>query len=113
MSNYKSEFGRDFDLGFNLYNYSWLIDKSWHNDVCPSFYYKTAQGYFILWVDFAEPEKREEDGERYVITKAINEGSENAPEIYQDNTSAEVFTTEEPDELLKFLDKYEPLVITV
>lgn len=105
MTNYKNEFGRDFELGFELSDYPWLIDKSWHNDVCPSFYYQTTQGYFILWVDFADSERREEDSERYVITKAVNEGSEDAPEIYQDNTASEVFTTEEPKELFKFLNK--------
>lgn len=47
MSNNKSEFGRDFELGFSLHDYPRLIDKSWHNDVCPSFYYKTARGYLM------------------------------------------------------------------
>ena len=107
MTSYLNEFGKDFDLGFKVNDYPWLIDKSWHNDLCPSFYYKTTQGYFILWVDFADRESREENNERYVITKAVNEGSENIPEIYQDNSAVEVFTIEEPKKLFRFLNSQE------
>lgn len=39
---YKNEFGADFDLGFNLNDYPFLKDKSWHNDVSPSFFFKEA-----------------------------------------------------------------------
>ncbi|MGK0273279.1 MAG: hypothetical protein ACI88H_003959 [Cocleimonas sp.] len=29
-----------FELGFELSYYPLYIDKSWHNDVCPSFMFK-------------------------------------------------------------------------
>ena len=37
-----------------------LIDKSWHNDQCPSFYFKVGEQYYVLWVDYADVEQREE-----------------------------------------------------
>ena len=82
MSLYQQEFGQDFDLGFNLKNHPYLIDKSWHNDQCPSFYFKVGELYYVLWVDYADIEQREEDTPRYVIVEAINEGNNEEPEIY-------------------------------
>lgn len=82
MSLYKQEFGQDFDLGFDLKEHPYLIDKSWHNDLCPSFYFKVDEQYFVLWVDYADEELREENTARYTIVKAINEGSKEEPEIY-------------------------------
>lgn len=82
MSSYKQEFGQDFDLGFDLIEHPYLIDKSWHNDLCPSFYFKIDEQYYVLWVDYAEEEQREEDTSRYVIVEAINEGSNEEPEVY-------------------------------
>ncbi|MBB1409459.1 hypothetical protein [Pseudoalteromonas sp. SG44-17] len=85
MELYKQEFGQNFDLGFDLKNHPYLIDKSWHNDQCPSFYFKVGEQFYVLWVDYAEIEQREEDTARYVILEAINEGSNEKPEIYADN----------------------------
>lgn len=50
MELYKQEFGQNFDLGFNLENHPYLIDKSWHNDLCPSFYFKADEQYYVLWL---------------------------------------------------------------
>ena len=57
---YKQEFGRDFDLGFDLESHPYLIDKSWHNDLCPSFYFNVGEQYYLLWVDYADEGQREE-----------------------------------------------------
>ena len=50
MALYKREFGESFNLGFNLADYPWLTDKSWHNDMSPSFFFKVGiqQGLIIL-----------------------------------------------------------------
>ncbi|AQS35245.1 hypothetical protein Sps_00020 [Shewanella psychrophila] len=64
MHQYKQEFGEAFDLGFELSHFSFLKDKSWHNDVCPSFMFKAkvnsdisvgleqSEQYLVLWVDY-------------------------------------------------------------
>lgn len=85
MELYKQEFGQNFNLGFDLKNHPYLIDKSWHNDLCPSFYFKVGEQYYILWVDYADIEQREEDTPRYVIVRATNEGTSEGPEIYMDD----------------------------
>jgi hypothetical protein len=79
---YKNEFGADFDLGFNLSDYPYLKDKSWHNDVSPSFYFSIGPKYYVLWVDHADPAAREDSNSRYLIQEATNEGDEINPEIY-------------------------------
>ncbi|MDC9565693.1 MULTISPECIES: hypothetical protein [unclassified Pseudoalteromonas] len=82
MELYKQEFGQNFDLGFSLKKHPYLIDKSWHNDQCPSFYFIENEKYYVLWVDYAEEEQREEDTSRYIIVEAINEGDNEVPEVY-------------------------------
>ncbi|WP_434939708.1 hypothetical protein ACRWQN_02850 [Shewanella sp. HL-SH8] len=79
---YKNEFGADFDLGFNLSDYPFLKDKSWHNDISPSFYFNVGSQYYVLWVDHSDPAEREESNSRYLIQKATNEGDEANPEVY-------------------------------
>jgi len=86
MSLYQQEFGQDFDLGFDLKDHPYLIDKSWHNDLCPSFYFKVGEKYYVLWVEYADKGQREEDTARYIIVEAINEGSNEQPEIYAGNS---------------------------
>lgn len=102
MSLYKQEFGQDFDLGFDLKEYPYLIDKSWHNDLCPSFYFKVDEQYYVLWVDYADEEQREEDTPRYMIVKAVNEAVVGEPEIYTINDS--IVGVEEFDSLRLYLD---------
>jgi hypothetical protein len=85
MELYKQEFGQDFDLGFDLKNHPYLIDKSWHNDQCPSFYFKVDEQYYVLWVDYTDIDQREEENQRYTIIEAINEGDTEYPEIYAGN----------------------------
>ena len=68
MHLYKQEFGEAFELGFELGHFPFLLDKSWHNDVCPSFMFKSKKGsdssnldqhksqqndqYLVLWTDY-------------------------------------------------------------
>ena len=103
MALYKQEFGQDFGLGFDLRNHPYLIDKSWHNDLCPSFYFKVGEQFYVLWVDYADIEQREEDTFRYVIVEAINEGSDEEPEVYAGNGEV-LFESEDYADLKLFLD---------
>lgn len=43
------------------------IDSSWHNDTCPSMQHE--QTLTRIWVDYADPEKRESPGKRFVIER--------------------------------------------
>lgn len=103
MELYKQEFGQNFDLGFDSKDHPYLIDKSWHNDQCPSFYFKVGEQYYVLWVDYADAQQREEDTSRYVIVEAINEGSNDEPEIYACN-GEELFKYESYSNLKLFLN---------
>lgn len=100
---YKQEFGQDFDLGFDLESHPYLIDKSWHNDLCPSFYLNVGEQYYVLWVDYADEEQREEDTPRYMITKGVNEGTNNKPEIYASDSDA-IFQAERDHHLSGYLN---------
>lgn len=101
--SYKSEFGADFDLGFDLYNYPYLRDNSWHNNVSPSFYFNVGSQYYVLWVDYADHAQREDTNPRYLIQKAINEGDEKHPEIYASNGDI-IFESELIVDLNQFLN---------
>lgn len=103
MDLYKQEFGAEFELGFDLTQYDWLVDKSWHNDVCPSFYFKKLDEYFVLWVDYKDPECREYEQCRYTVISAINEGTEDSPEVFSFDDSRTVFESESVAELMEFL----------
>lgn len=100
---YKREFGQDFELGFDLRDHPYLTDKSWHNDVSPSFYFKVEEQFYVLWVDFQDPEQREYSNCRYLIQEAINEGTEDTPEISSSDCSI-IFESEYPAELINFVN---------
>ena len=101
LALYKKEFGKSFDLGINLSELNFLIDKSWRQDMSPSFYFKVGDDYFVLWVDFESAEQREESNERYLIQQAKNEGNDDEPEIYATNDI--IFSREEPEDIKVFL----------
>jgi hypothetical protein len=44
MSLYQQE----FDLGFDLKDHPYLIDKSWHYDQCPRFYFTVGEQFYVL-----------------------------------------------------------------
>jgi len=79
---YKKKFGADFDLGFSLSKYPFLVDQSSANDMCPSFYFKLDDVYYILWVDHAAVGLREdESNSRYTVVEAENFGDNEYPEL--------------------------------
>lgn len=94
MHLYQKEFEPEFDLGFNLADFPQLNDKSWHNDMSPSFWFESNGQYYILWVDYADKSKREEDTPRYIIVEADNEGTPEDPEIYAGSNEV-VYQSEE------------------
>lgn len=102
---YKEEFGPDFDLGFSLDMFPVALkDRSYGNDICPSFYFQVGEQYFLLWVDHQDKVQRENpEGFRYTITGAVNEGDSEYPEIYVDADRADLFSSESADALTQFL----------
>ena len=105
MSAYHQTFGYEFDLGFDLSQYPFLIDKSYQNDMCPSFYFKLKSDYFILWVDYADPICREEDYPRYSIISAVNDGDNIHPEIRTASQPTLQLEFEQPSELIDYLEQ--------
>jgi hypothetical protein len=112
MELYKREFGDSFSLGFSQEQFPWLKDKSWHNDVCPSFIINTTTGYLILWVDFAHESHRELDQERYIVITATNVGTEEYPEIHNTEDDTIVFSTEYKDEIMNYLSLLSASIFT-
>lgn len=127
MRLYKQEFGEDFALGFELGHFPFLLDKSWHNDVCPSFMFKSKKGsdssnldqhksqqndqYLVLWTDYfnetPDEDQRENTGSsRYTVVTATNLGSLCEPEIYHDEHSFTLFESDDPKALTQFLEKH-------
>lgn len=102
--SYRSEFGQEFELGFDVYKFPQLNDKSWHNDVCPSFYFKIADQYFVLWVDFEDPARREYASDRYTIVSAENYDCEESPDIVCGDSSVEIFKTEDVSKIKCYLE---------
>lgn len=103
MYLYQQEFGISFDLGFDQLRYSCLKDKSWHNDICPSFYFIKNDTYYILWVNFPDPQDRENtDDSRYTIVEAVNEGDVQYPEIYSSN-GEDIVASESIQDIVAFL----------
>lgn len=103
MELYKKEFSAEFLLGFELKQFDYLIDKSWHNDLCPSFYFSIGSQFFILWVDYPLDEEREENTQRYTIVKASNEGCTEFPELY--SVDEVLFEDNSAEELRKYLSR--------
>lgn len=82
MSLYQRTFSTNFELGFKLSEYPFLVDQSSANDMCPSFYFKLDSAYYILWVDHAAVEQREdESNSRYTVVEAENFGDDEYPEL--------------------------------
>ncbi|MGK0270024.1 MAG: hypothetical protein ACI88H_000657 [Cocleimonas sp.] len=88
MKLYQKMFGEAFDLGFNVDDYPFLTDRSYRNDICPSFYFKAAERYYILWVDYPTPADRDNGTySRYTIVEAENLENETTAEIQVDHSS--------------------------
>ena len=130
MHQYQQEFGESFDLGFSLEHFSILVDKSWHNDVCPSFMFKAKKGsdssgldqnesqqnyqYLVLWIDYFngtpdEDERENAGSSRYTVITATAthfSASEWDIEIGHDEKSVTLFESEDPKVLTQFLEKH-------
>ena len=84
--SYKEEFSNHFELGFNLDKFPVkLFDRSYRNDICPSFYFNIKNQFFILWTDYKEKDLRDEpESKRYTLVYGINEGDNEYKEICTD-----------------------------
>lgn len=102
---YNTLFSKDFDLGVRLNQLPvLLVDNSYGNDACPSFYFKIHNEYYLLWIDYEDKKQREDpDGYRYIVVKAINEGDDNSPEVYIDACVRELFQTNDKNTLVQFI----------
>jgi hypothetical protein len=69
---YKTEF-RYFDFDIPTLP-AGFIDCSWHNNVSPSFERKYNETEFVtLWVDYANPKRRECGGKQFTLTILKND----------------------------------------
>jgi len=94
--SYKISFSQDFDLGFKTQDFPVeLKDKSYGNDICPSFYFKIKDQYFVLWVNHKEKNLREDsETKRYILTNGVNLGESEHLEIYDDCNKTEILMTD-------------------
>lgn len=94
--SYKKEFSSTFDLGFNIDDLPIkLVDKSYQNDICPSFYFNINDQFFILWTDYKNKEEREEpESKRYTLVFGVNEGDNQHKEIYVDFNKEDILSTD-------------------
>ena len=80
-----------------------LKDKSWHNDISPSFYFHVETSYYVLWVDHVEQTKRQDSNCRCLVQEAINEGDAANPKIYSSDGDI-IFKSENTGDLSQFLN---------
>jgi hypothetical protein len=59
-----NQFSSDYDVDFPSIPNGWR-DTSWGNDMCPS--YEVIGKPLVVWIDAADPERRECGGKRYVV----------------------------------------------
>ena len=104
MQPYLQAFDTQFNLGFSLSDYPFLIDNSYGNDTCVSFYFKQGDQYRILWVDHEIADEREEDCARFTIESATNEGNDAFPEIYAGTEAVNIFECETSEDLIAYLN---------
>lgn len=93
-NNYRSEFPNfDFEIPF----IEGFTDKSYRNDVCPSFYCQlNATQDIVLWVDFANPNRRESGFKQFTI--CINPINDEELDIELDDNV--VLSTDSWDEVI-------------
>ncbi len=63
MPLYKSEHPDFGEMEFQIP--AGFVDSSWHNDSCPSWF--DEQSWLKLWIDYADPDKRESPGPRFAL----------------------------------------------
>lgn len=92
-------------LGFNSHELPVLLSNNTSpNDMCSSFYFKKNDAYYLLWIEHQNPKCRENEcSPRYAISYAINEGDDNAPEIYHDSSKSDIFQSNSVSDLIAYL----------
>lgn len=70
------------------------IDKSWHNDVCPSF--SCGSKNLLVWIDYTDPARREFPQARRFTVVTFDE--------VLDNYSDELFSSDDWTEVLRFIE---------
>lgn len=83
-----------------------MVDKSYGNDACPSFYFVVGDSYFVLWVEHADKTLREEpNSSRYTLVHGVNVGSNDSPEIYDDHGKDVILETDCIKQLKQIVQK--------
>jgi hypothetical protein len=78
-------------------------DQSWHNDSMPTFFF----GKYQLWVDYADPQKRDTDGKRFGANELVFKNGE-----VDGTEDHDAFATDDLDELVAWLDAKHPRLVT-
>ncbi|MCL1124644.1 hypothetical protein [Shewanella surugensis] len=113
MHIYQREFGKNFNLGFDLKTFSFLDNLSFHLDECPSFVFHSLppndKKYLLLWVENKDISMIGCDFPRYSVLTATNFGTVAAPEIVHDENSKILFASEDVKALYRFLAPFQML----
>jgi hypothetical protein len=93
-NNYRSEFPTfDFEIPF----IEGFTDKSYRNDVCPSFYSQfNATHDLVIWVDYKDKNRREGGGKQFTL--CLNPIDDEKLDIESDDNV--LFTTNSWDKLV-------------
>lgn len=73
---YKDIFGQDFELGFNLEEFNFLVDESKDGALCPEFSFFNKTRKFSLKVDFENKDDRIVDDYRYILELCEHDNNE-------------------------------------
>jgi hypothetical protein len=94
----------ELKLGFNPNDIPiTLFNNTSPNDTCTSFYFRQGGEYYLLWIEHQNVEYRESDHlPRYAISYAVNEGDDEAPEIYNDSFKDDIFISDNVDDLIAY-----------
>lgn len=68
MSNWIHEHGKEYEVPESQLRAIGLVDKSWHNEMCPHFGFpEDEDGLLMFWCDHPDTTKREIEGKRYLV----------------------------------------------
>jgi hypothetical protein len=100
-NNYKSEFPNfDFEIPF----LEGFTDRSWKNDVCPSFYSQfNATHDLVIWIDYKDKDLREVDQGYGQFTLCLNPINDEELDIESDDNI--IFTTDSWEELVNKINQ--------
>jgi len=74
QDTWRTEFGPSWEVPEEIQRHPYLIDRSWHNDICPKFEVLTPAGdksrdlLLYLWADHKDESMRELAYPRYTLT---------------------------------------------